>query len=69
MTPEEQEYEQTLNALIDEEMELLRKLRELTRNKWRSGDKDQAAYIEEVKRRQPSAFRTPQKSFWQRLFG
>ena len=56
MTPEEQAYEQEMDALHNEEIRLLREIRELMRSDWRSHDKHQAAYVEEIRRRQPSAF-------------
>ena len=57
MTPEEQEYERELDALNDEAIRILRELRELTHVHWRSQDDEQAAYVEEIRRRQPSAFK------------
>ena len=57
MTPEEQKYEQEMDALHGELLTCLQELRELTRSHWRSQDSHQAAYIEEIRRRQPSAFR------------
>lgn len=66
MTPEEQEYEQEMDALHGELITCLQELRELTRSHgqsqgtpWRYDlDPDAAeAYVEEIRRRQPSAFR------------
>ena len=57
MTPEEQEYEQEMDALNDEAVRLLQELREMSRSHWRSQDRHQASYVEEIRRRQPSAFR------------
>ena len=56
MTPEEQEYEQTMDALNNEAIRILQELQELNRSHWRSQDKHQASYVEEIRRRQPSAF-------------
>ena len=56
MTPEEQEYEQTMDALNDEAIRVLQEMQGLIRSHWRSQDKHQAAYVEEIRRRQPSAF-------------